>query len=240
MELKNKIYLGNCLEIMKNIPDKSIDLIICDLPFGTTGVHWDKPLPFDKLWPHYQRIIRDGRAIILFGTGIFTAKTILSNEKWYKYTMIWKKSKCGSSFTAKYRPLAKHEDIMVFGKSKVLYNPQMLPGEPYSRKWTPTKTNNHNLGLKGVEHNNEGTRYPSTILDFQQKWRRQDQIHPTQKPVPLLEWLIKSYSNEGDLILDNCFGSGSTLLAAKNVGRDFLGIEKEKKYYDLFKNTHGI
>lgn len=240
MELKNKIFLGDCLEIMKDFPDKSIDLIVCDLPFGSTKNAWDSVIPFDKLWNQYKRIIKDERAIILFGIGLFSANLMLSNPNWYKYTMIWKKSKCGSSFTAKYRPLAKHEDVMVFGKSKVLYNPQMLEGTPYKRKWTETKTNNHKLGLKGVEHDNKGTRYPSTILDFQQKWRRQDQIHPTQKPVALLEWIIKSYSNEGDLILDNCFGSGSTLTAAKNTNRFYVGIEKEEKYYNSFKDTNAI
>ena len=231
MEL-NKIYFGDCLEIMKTIPDKSIDLIVCDLPFGSTANQWDIIIPFDKLWEQYKRIMKKDTAILLFGTGLFTCKLALSNEKMFKYDIIWYKSKCGSSFTAKYRPLAKHENILVFGKGKTKYNPQLLPGEPYTRKWTEHKLNNMKYGFKGVEHNNIGTRHPSTVQFFQQKWRRQDQLHPCQKPVELLEWIIKSYSNVGDTVLDNCSGSGTTGVAAINTNRNWIMIEKEQKYYD--------
>lgn len=232
MEL-NKIYLGDCLEIMKLIPDKSIDLIVCDLPFGSTANQWDIIIPFDLLWEQYKRIMKIDTAIVLFGTGLFTHKLALSNEKMYKYDIIWHKSKCGSSFTAKYRPVAKHENILVFGKGKTKYNPQMLSGEPYKRNWTEHKNNNMKYGFKGVIHDNIGTRHPSTVQFFQQKWRRQDQIHPCQKPVELLEWIIKSYSNEGDTVLDNCSGSGTMGIAAMNTKRNWIMIESDQKYYNI-------
>ena len=216
---------------MKSIPDKSIDLIVCDLPFGSSANKWDVIIPFEPLWEHYKRIMKKDTAILLFGTGVFAFKLALSNEKMYKYDIIWHKSKCGSSFTAKYRPLAKHENILVFGKGKTKYNPQLLPGEPYKRKWTEHKKNNMKYGFK-VEHNNIGTRHPSTVQFFQQKWRRQDQLHPCQKPVELIEWIIKSYSNEGDIVLDNCCGSGTTGEAAINTNRNWIMIEKEQEFYD--------
>jgi len=216
---------------MKSIPDKSIDLIVCDLPFGSSANKWDVIIPFEPLWEHYKRIMKKDTAILLFGTGAFAFKLALSNEKMYKYDIIWHKSKCGSSFTAKYRPLAKHENILVFGKGKTKYNPQLLPGEPYKRKWTEHKKNNMKYGFK-VEHNNIGTRHPSTVQFFQQKWRRQDQLHPCQKPVELIEWIIKSYSNEGDIVLDNCCGSGTTGEAAINTNRNWIMIEKEQEFYD--------
>lgn len=234
--MKQEILHGDCLELMKNIPDKSVDLIVCDPPYGTTSVKCDKCLNFDEMWSTYQRILVDGGTVVLFGSGIFTAKLICSKEDWYKYSLVWKKSKCGSPLLAKYRPMMKHEDVIIFtqnGKKHKTFNPTMLEGKPYKRTNVDIKVNNHGYGLKQVTTDNKGTRYADSILDFPQKWRRQDQIHPTQKPVALCEYLIKTYSNEGDLILDNCAGSGSTLVAAKNLNRQFIGIEKEKEYYDI-------
>ncbi len=239
--IKNSIlYKGDCIEIMKELSDKSIDLICCDLPFGTTKNNWDEIIPFDKLWEQYNRIIKDDGAIILFSTGIFTHKLVLSNVKMYKYEIIWHKSKSGSAFTAKYRPIQKHENILIFGKGKVVYNPQLEEGEPYYRKRKPNKgdkPNNHKLGVTSESETiNNGFRYPSTVQFFQQKWRRQDQVHPTQKPVELIEWLIKSYSNENDTILDNTMGSGTTGIACTNTNRKFIGIEKEDKYFNIAVN----
>jgi site-specific DNA-methyltransferase (adenine-specific) len=237
MKMINKIFLGDCLEIMKDIPNKSVDFICCDLPYGSTKNHWDVVIPFDQLWGQYKRIIKDDGAIALFGTGLFAYKLALSNEKMYKYEIIWHKSKSGSSFTAKYRPVQKHENILIFGKGKVIYNPQLEEGEPYYRKRKANngdKPNNHKLGvISESETINNGFRYPSTIQFFQQKWRRQDQLHSTQKPIELIEWLIKSYSNEGDIILDNCAGSSTTAIAAINTNRNWIMIEKDEKYYDL-------
>ena len=228
-----ELHNGDCLEVMKNIQDKSIDMILCDLPYETTSCKWDNVIPFDKLWEQYERIIKPKGNIVLFGTGLFAYKLALSNEKLFRYEIIWKKSKCGSPLTAKYMPLKKHENILVFGKPASKYNPQMSIGTPYKRKYTPNKKNEMNYGIKGVSTDNKGTRHPITVIDFPQKWRRQDQVHPTQKPIELCEYLIKTYSNEGDTILDNCMGSGSTGVACQNTNRNFIGIEKDEKFYNI-------
>jgi len=233
----NEILHGDCLELMASIPDKSIDMILCDLPYGTTACKWDVVIPLESLWEQYKRIMKADCAIALFGTGLFAYKLALSNEKMYKYEIIWSKSKSGSSFTAKYRPVAKHENILIFGKGKIKYNPQLLKGEPYYRKRKANngnKPNNHQLGVVSESETiNDGFRYPSTVQFFQQKWRRQDQLHPTQKPVSLFEYLIRTYTNEGDIVLDNCSGSGTTAIAAINTNRNYICMEKDQKYYDL-------
>jgi site-specific DNA-methyltransferase (adenine-specific) len=192
------------------------------------------------LWEQYKRIIKNNGAIVLFGTQPFTSILIQSNLKMFKYELIWHKSKCGSGFTAKYRPLAKHENICVFGKNKITYHPQKVQGIPYVRKHTAneTKINNHKIGFKntdGIISSNDGFRYPESVQFFQQNWRRQDQLHPTQKPIELMEWLIKSYSNEDDIILDNCMGSGTTGVAAINTNRNFIGIELNEEYFNIAK-----
>ena len=229
----NRIYEGACLEIMKNIPDKFIDCIICDLPYGSSNCVWDTVIPFKPLWIQYKRIIKDNGAIVLFGCQPFTSMLINSNVLWFKYELIWHKSKCGSPLSAKYRPLAKHENILIFGKGKIGYNPEMLKGTPYKRNFTPMKFNNHKYGIKGAISDNKGTRYPETVIYFQQNWRRQDQMHPTQKPVKLIEYLIKTYTNEDDLILDNCIGSGTTAIACLNTNRNFIGIELNAEYVKI-------
>lgn len=233
------LMLGDCLEKMKDIPDKSIDMVLCDLPYGTTKCHWDSILQFDSLWEQYNRICKMNAPIVLFGTQPFTTTLIASNIGMFKHEIIWHKSKSGSAFTAKFRPVCKHENIIVFGNGKITYNPQTIEGEPYYRKRkqnTGNKPNNHLLGVTSdSETKNTGFRYPSTVQFFQQKWRRQDQIHPTQKPVELLEWLIKSYSNENDIVLDNTMGSGSTGVACINTKRNFIGIEKDDKYFEIAK-----
>ena len=235
MPTKIKLINGDCLIEMQNIPNKSVDMILCDLPYGTTHCKWDTIIPFELLWKEYERIIKPKGNIVLFGNGLFAYKLALSNEKLYRYDLIWEKSKCGSPLTAKYMPLKKHEHILVFGKSASIYNPQMTEGKPYKRKFTPNRTNNMNYGIKGVFTDNKGTRHPISVLKFAQKWRRQDQVHPTQKPVELLEWLIKSYSNEGDTILDNTMGSGTTGVACVRTNRHFVGIELDKEYFDVAK-----
>ena len=231
-----KLLKGDCLELMKDIPDKSIDAIIADLPYGTTANKWDSLLDLNKLWKEYERILAPKGNIVLFGAGLFAFKLALSNEKLFRYDMVWKKSKCGSPFTAKYMPLKKHEMVLVFGKSAAYYYPQLTEGTPYKRKWTPNKVNNMKYGIAGVQTDNKGTRHPTTVLDFPQKWRRQDQLHPTQKPVELMEWLIKTYTNEGDTVLDNTMGSGTTGVACVNTSRRFIGIEKDDKYFDIAYN----
>ena len=227
------IYNEDCLEGMKRIEDGSIDCIICDLPYGTTGCEFDVVLPVDKLWVEYRRIIKPKGNILMFASGRFVFDLYNSQPQLYRYDLIWKKSKCGSPFTAKYMPMKKHEHILVFGRSGSVYNPQMEQGEPYHRHWTPNKANNHHYGINGTEHHNEGTRHPSTVLDFPQKWRRQDQLHPTQKPVELMQWLVRSYSNIGDIILDSTIGSGTTAVAAIKEHRHYVGFELNKEYFDI-------
>jgi DNA modification methylase len=174
--------------------------------------------------------------ILLFGVGLFAFKLALSNEKLFRYEMVWRKSKCGSPLTAKYMPLKKHELILVFGNSAANYNPQLTEGAPYKRKWTTNKVNNMEYGIAGVFTNNKGTRHPTTVLDFPQQWRRQDQLHPTQKPVQLLEWIVNGFSNKNDTVLDNTFGSCSTGIACINTDRNFIGIENNKGYFDISLN----
>lgn len=236
------IKQGDCLELMKELPDKSIDMILCDLPYGTSSCGWDVLIPFDKLWEQYKRIIKNNSAIVLFGTEPFASHLRLSNLKWYKYDWVWQKSKSGSAFTAKYRPVNKHEMICVFSKNgaKTKYNTQMTKGEPYKRLHKPKTQydiNNHKIGFNSgtISENNDGVRYPITVLNFQQKWRRQDQLHPTQKPVELCEYLIKTYTDVGDVVLDNCMGSGSTGVACVNTERRFIGFELEEKYFEIAK-----
>ncbi len=224
---------GNFFDYIKTLPSKSIDLICTDLPYGTTKNRWDILIPFDEMWKEYERVIKPDGNIVLFGTGLFAAKLMLSNEKLFRYDMVWHKSKCGSPLTAKYMPLKKHEMVLVFGNPAAKYNPQMVEGEPYKRKWTANKKNNMEYGIKGVVTDNKGTRHPSTVLYFPQKWRRQDQIHPTQKPVELLEWICRSFSNAGDLVLDTCAGSFTTAIAADNTGRRWICIEKDLEFFEI-------
>ena len=232
-----KLINGECINEMDKLINQGIkvDMILCDLPYGTTACKWDNIIPFDKLWRQYERLIKDNSAIILFGTQPFTSDLILSNPKMFKHELIWHKNRSGSCFTAKYRPVSKHENILVFGKGKITYNPQMVEGKPYRRvhKVTESIINNHNIGFNKKESitDNKGERYPGSVQYFPQNWRRQDQFHPTQKPVELCEWLINSYTNEGGLILDNCMGSGTTGVACKKLNRSFIGIELDEKYY---------
>lgn len=205
----DRIYNEDCLSGMKRIPDRSVDAVICDLPYGTTDCDFDTQIPFEPLWAEYRRVIRPKGNIVLFASGRFVFALYASQPQLYRYDLIWQKSKCGSPFTAKYMPMKKHEHILVFGESGATYNPQLTYGNPpYHREWTPNKANNHHFGISGTEHHNDGTRHPSTILDFPQRWRRQDQLHPTQKPVELMQWLVRSYTDEGQTVLDNAAGSG--------------------------------
>lgn len=235
---KYTLMFGDCLERMKEIPDGSIDVIICDPPYGTVSCKWDSVIPFEPMWTELKRVLKPNGACVLFSSQPFTTNLIYSNMKCFKYSMVWKKSKCGSPLTAKYKPLTKHEDINVFSlhKKTLNYYPQMSEGKPYKRKFTENKVNNMGFGIKGVETNNTGTRHPTTILDFPQQWRRQDQIHPTQKPVELMEFLVKSFTQENETVLDFTFGSGSTGVACLNTNRKFIGIEMDENYFNIAKD----
>ena len=239
---KIKLYFGDCLEVMDRLIEKGIevDAVITDLPYGITACRWDNVIPFGEMWLRLNKIIKPNGAIALFGSEPFSSALRMSNIKNYKYDWVWHKSKCGSAFTSKYRPQQKHEIISVFGKGRIKYFPQMISGEPYYRKRKPnigTKPNNHKLGvISESETINKGERYPETIQFFQQRWRRQDQIHPTQKPVALMEYLIKTYTNENETVLDFTIGSGTTMLACKNLNRKGIGIDNDFCENDKIKN----
>lgn len=231
----NVIYNQDCLEGMKTIPDKSIDCIICDLPYGTTQCPWDSVIPFEKLWEQYNRIIKDNGAIILFGCEPFSSTLRLSNVKMYKYDLIWQKEKPTNFFQLKRRPGKLTEYIHVFYKNQPTYNPQMVKYNGKLVKNATTKKHNSvvsGIGKKTITpYNDTGYRYPGDILKFNRE-KLGSTIHPTQKPVSLIEWIIKTYSNEGDIILDNCIGSGSTAIACINTNRKYIGYELDKTFYD--------
>ncbi len=230
-----KLYNDDCIKIMRQLINDNVkvDAIISDIPYGTTSCKWDSAIPMGEMWDCINKLIKQKGNIVLFGTGLFAYKLALSNEKKFRYELIWKKSKCGSPLTAKYMPLKKHENILVFGDAAAYYEPQMSIGEPYKRKYTPNKVNNMGFGINGVETDNKGTRHPITILDYPQKWRRQDQVHPTQKPVELMEFLIKSYCPENGVVLDFTMGSGTTGCACRNTNRSFIGIELNEEYFKI-------
>lgn len=226
MELLN----GDCLELMKNIPDKSIDMILCDLPYGTTHNKWDTVIPFDKLWAQYSRIIKDHGAIVLFSQMPFGASLIMSNPKMFRYEWIWEKNQAAGFLNAKKMPLRKHENILVFYKHLPTYNPQGLIklDEPIQEEGSANR-NGENYGVADKSFIRTHTNYPTDIITFS----KDAGYHPTQKPVDLLEYLIKTYTNEGDLVLDNCMGSGSTGVACVNTNRDFIGMELNEEYFKI-------
>jgi site-specific DNA-methyltransferase (adenine-specific) len=232
-----EIYNSDCLEEMKNIKNSSIDLILCDLPYGTTACSWDVIIPFDKLWEQYNRIAKDNCPILLFSGQPFTSLLVCSNLKMFKTEWIWKKKKAKNYTQAKRHPMKYHETIVVFGKKTINYFPIMVPGKPYKK--VQRKGNKENSFLtdtrpEGFITINEGLRYPSTIVEFNQP--EKETFHPTQKPIELLEYFIKTYSRENAIILDNCMGAASTGIACINTGRKFIGIEKDKKYFDISLN----
>lgn len=239
-----KLYNEDCLEIMPKLPDHSIDLVLADLPYAKTHNHWDSLIPFDSLWEQYNRIIKDRGAIVLFGQTDFSAQLIMSNPKMFRYTLVWDKVRTTGFLNAKRMPLRRHEDILVFYKKLPTYNPQMVEGgEPsHSRgkRWAGKGNSQDSGKIYGkYQHDYDAPsthtnlKYPTSILRFSNKV--QGNLHPTQKPVDLLEYLIKTYTNEGMTVLDNTMGSGSTGVAAVNLNRNFIGIELDKKYFDIAK-----
>ena len=223
------IRQGDCLELMKDIPDRSIDMVLCDLPYGTTRNKWDSVIPLNKLWEQYERIIKDNGAIVLFSQMPFSAELVHSNLKLFKYEWIWQKDNGTGFLNAKKMPLKIHENILVFYKKLPLYNPQMRTGfKPYKCKQGRHSTN-YGAYEQGHITESNGERYPIDIIEF----KKDSGLHPTQKPVALLEYLIKTYTNEGDIVLDNCMGSGSTGVACINTNRNFIGYELDEKYFEI-------
>lgn len=231
-----QLHLGDCLEFMKTMADKSVDAVITDPPYGIHAMVWDVAQNFDPLFYYAGRFLKPKGNLVMFmgePSASFLRVRSASPRLCWRYDLVWHKSKCGSPLTAKYMPMKLHEGILVFGESAAKYNPLMTYGKPYSRRDTKTKTNNMRYGLKSVTTNNKGERYPSTILRFPQNWRRQDQVHPTQKPVELMRWLVLTYSNEGDTIFDPFMGSGTTGVACVQTGRNFIGCEIDPTYFAI-------
>jgi len=221
----------DCLEGMKRIPDKSIDMILCDLPYGATDCKWDTIIPFEPLWEQYERIIKDNGAIVLTAQQPFASSLINSNPKLFKYEWIWVKSKPTGHMNAKRMPMRKHESVLVFSKKSPTYHPQGLKKTNKLIK----RTNHGNYGEgAGKASVQKFTGYPNTILNFNNVMKKQ--LHPTQKPVELFEYLIKTYTNEGETVLDNCMGSGTTAIACINTNRNYIGFELNKEYYEIAKN----
>ena len=222
---------GDCLELMKNIPDKSVDMILCDLPYGTTACKWDSIIPFDDLWAAYKRIIKDNGAIVLFGSEPFTSILIQSQIKLFRYDLVWDKEKGCDFLNANRKPMKSHENLVVFYKKSPTYNKQYWFSTPYkkingNRKQSSVYHDSHNVDTESTD----GKRNPLSIISFPRDGNR---VHPTQKPVALCEYLIKTYTNEGETVLDNCMGSGTTGVACVNTDRNFIGIEKDDHYFKV-------
>lgn len=223
-----RLMQGDCLELMASIPDGSVDMVLCDLPYGTTACKWDTVIPFEPLWAHYKRVIKENGAIVLFSAQPFTSALIMSNPKMFRYDLIWQKNRTTGFLNSKRMPLRTHENICVFYSKMPTYNPQM---EKVKERFVTRSGEYEGYGKhKALNSSNNGLAYPKSVFNFKVK---QKPIHPTQKPVPLLEYLIKTYTNEGDVVLDNCMGSGSTGVACVNTGRHFIGIELDPDYFRI-------
>lgn len=233
-----KLFNCNCLDLMKNISDKSIDMICCDLPYGVTANKLDVTIPFEPLWNQYKRIIKDNGCIALFGQGLFYVDLVNSNRSWFRYDLVWDKVLKSGFLNAKRCPLRQHEQIAIFYKKPPVYNPQFTEGKPLNSKGTAYLTKdlkNQNYGNFHVtDDSRKGCteKYPTSILSFP-KPHPSVAKHRTEKSVQVLEWLVKTYTNEGDTVLDNCMGAGSCGLACLNTNRNFIGIEIDKKYFDI-------
>ena len=240
---------GDCLKMMKEIPDNSIDMVLCDLPYGTSASSWDKKLPMNDLWNEYKRIIKHNRAIVLFSQQPFTSLLITSNIEMWKYNWIWEKDNGTNFMNSHFCPLKITEDICVFGNGatsfvkngeNLIYNPQFSEGKPYSIISGNQKSNSAVVrggkggrdDVGGYKTESDGKRYPKNLIKFN---RDKDKLHPTQKPVSLCEYLIQTYTNEGDVVLDNCMGSGTTGIACLNTNRKFIGMELDDTYFEIAK-----
>ena len=226
---------GDCLEVMKNIPDNSIDMVLTDPPYGTTQCKWDSIIPFEPMWEQLKRITKDNGAICLFGSEPFSSALRMSNIKMFKYDWYWNKLKPSTGLHAKIMPLKSLEIISIFYKKKCLYNPQMSKGK--LRIENKNNSNGEAFGGRKIKrhHNNNGFKYPKHLIEFSNA-NQKNRVHPTQKPVLLLEYLIKTYTLENETVLDFTMGSGSTALACKNLNRKFIGIEKDDKYFQIAKD----
>ena len=230
LEKQIELMQGDCLELMKTIPDQSVDMVLCDLPYGTTDCKWDSVLPFDQLWAEYRRVVKPNAAIVLTASQPFTSALVMSNVAWFKTSRVWNKKQSGGFATAKHHPLKVTEDVLVFGKGRVTYNPLMRKGV-LRTKGGSKKNNEIQSGLKPGHTTVNDDYYPTNIIEIANG--RIGKVHPTQKPVALMEYLVKTYTNEGDTVLDNTMGSGTTGVACANTGRKFIGIERDPDYFKI-------
>jgi len=234
----DKIYLGDCLELMPKMEAGMFDMILCDLPYGTTNCKWDAVISFEKIWEQYERLIKPNGAIVFTASQPFTSALVMSNPKLFKYEWIWEKSKASNFLLAKKQPLKAHENILVFANGTPKYYPQKTQGKPYYRGGVKEKHDNPEVSNNipnyhsHIRQSEDGMRLPRSVQYFTTA-EFDGKFHPTQKPIALFEYLIKTYTNEGELILDNCIGSGTTAIACKNTNRNFIGIEQEQKYFDI-------
>lgn len=229
--LIDKVTLGDCLQLMPKIGDETVDMILADLPYGTTRNKWDAVIPFDAMWLEYERVIKPNGAIVLTAAQPFTSALVMSNPKLFKYEWIWSKTIGSGQLNAKKQPLRTHESILVFYKNPPTYNPQMTAGKPYHAKRKATYEGPGYNQQKPSETKNDGFRLPKSVLEVSNP--RIKGGHPTQKPVELMEYLIKTYTDEGQLVLDNVVGSGTTAVAAINTNRHFIALEMDEKYYHI-------
>ena len=234
MNVNIDLMKGDCLELMKSIPDASVDMVLTDPPYGTTACKWDSVIDFTLMWEQLKRIIKPNGAIVLFGSQPFSSTLIMSNLKWFKYEQIWDKNKGTQPQLANIQPMKSHENILVFGKAKINYYPQKTKGEPYVRE-NKQNHSEHSLskGLKPIKQVNTGFRFPKTVLLYPRDFSAQSRLHPTQKPVALLEYLIKTYTQEGETVLDFTAGSMSTAIACINTNRKGIMIEKDEHYFKV-------
>lgn len=233
----NSIWLmvGDCLERMKEIPDGSVDMILCDLPYGTTACKWDSVIPFEPLWNQYRRVAKKDCVVALFGQEPFSSFMRMSNISAYKYDWVWDKVKPGAFATAKYAPLKQHELISVFYEQAGRYNPQMIDREKTKKSKIYTSSDSASVKYNDGVQRTYDKLYPKSII-VESNADQRGKKHPTQKPVALMEYLIRTYTNDGETVLDNCMGSGTTGVACSNTGRKFIGIEMDEKYFDIAKN----
>jgi site-specific DNA-methyltransferase (adenine-specific) len=229
------LHLGDCLDVMGEIPDRSVDMVLCDLPYGTTACKWDAVIPFEPLWAHYKRVTKPNAAIVLTASQPFTSALVTSQLSLFKYAWVWNKvNRVSGHLNSKKQPLRVTEDILVFYYSQPTYHPQMTEGKPYKAVSKGRKSENYGTQADGVITVNTGKYYPRNLVSIPADERDTvGRIHPTQKPVALMEYLIRTYTNPGDTVLDNTMGSGTTGVACVNTGRNFIGIERDPTYFAI-------
>jgi DNA modification methylase len=227
-----ELYLGDCLEVMQGIPDGSVDMILCDLPYGTTACKWDTVIPFEPLWTQYRRVAKRNAAIVLTASQPFTTALIASNMRGFKYELIWEKSKATGHALCHVRPMKAHENVLVFCDGREHYAPQKSPGKPFKVRLGVAESAEFSTGTSRND-NITGDRYPRSVAYFKTAESEGKSQHPTQKPVALMEYLIRTYTREGETVLDNCMGSGTTGVACANTGRQFIGIERDPGYFQI-------